>query len=99
MQSLVEAGPLVIEVDDEAVGTGLDVLGEPFGNPAGRAGDRMPAALVDPRARLGLEVDADANDDAAVGPASTELGGHAPQLVRRERDRVPDACERSAPER
>jgi formate-dependent nitrite reductase membrane component NrfD len=53
---------------------------------------RSRACPLDGR-RLGLrrDVDADAQDHAAVRPPFAQLCGHRPELVGRERDRVPDA--------
>ena len=87
---LVQARPVVLEVDDEAVAAVLDVFEEPLRDPLRRAGDRMAAALVAPRFAFRTERDADAQDDAAVLPSLAQLGGQRAQLVRRQRHRVPD---------
>jgi hypothetical protein len=73
--TLVETGTAVVEVDDEAVAAGLDVLQEPLDRPLRRAGDRMTATLVAPSLGLGPKRYADAQDDAAVTPSPAQLGG------------------------
>jgi hypothetical protein len=67
--ALIEAWTAVIEVHDEAVATGLDVLQEPLDRPLGGPGDRVSAALVAPSCGLGLEEYADAQDDASIRPS------------------------------
>jgi len=59
----------------------------------------VPAAFVRSRTRLGLEVDTDAEDGATLRPQPTELRAHLPQLVWWERDWMPDAGQRGAPQR
>src|SRR5262245_18223562 len=51
--ALVQAGPVVLEVDDEPVAAFVDVLLQTLGDPLRWACDRMAAALVAPRLRLG----------------------------------------------
>jgi hypothetical protein len=67
----------VVEVHDEAVGARVNVLTEPLTHPLGRTGEGVPAALVAARPRLALEVDADAEDDAAVRSSPAQLRRHA----------------------
>jgi len=89
--ALVETGTAVVEVDEEAVAPGLDVLHEPLERPLGWAGDYVAATLVAARLRLRPKRYADAQHDAAVRPSPAQLGGQRAELVGRERDRVPDA--------
>jgi hypothetical protein len=51
----LEPGALVIEVEDEAVAARVDVFGETSSNPFRWTCDRVPAALVPSRLRLGRD--------------------------------------------
>jgi len=69
VDTLLEARAVVVEVDDEPVAAGLDVLEEGLKHPFGRARDRLAAALVAAGLGLALKRDADPQNDAAVRPA------------------------------
>ena len=58
--TLVEAWTAILEVDEEAVAAGLDVLREPLNYPFRRPRDRVTATLVAPDLWLGSERHTDA---------------------------------------
>ena len=97
--AFVQARPVVLEVDDEAVAPSTDVLRQSFDRPFGRACDRMAAAFVAACPRLGTERNSDAQHHPAVRTPPAQLCRHGTELVGRKRDRMPNSCACGTPQR